>query len=171
MADITIEQHIESFPHPSFPNQEGEPTYDKIQTMHRLAAANATSVDNTRRGGQHGYLALLLHASPYTTLTGQTFMPPTNPGPVPVISGNTRSDQVAVQDNAHKERLREYKEFKTVGKALLQLTTNAFEEKYLRHLKNKHTGYNNVTVLQVFEYLCNTYGNITELELIEHEKK
>ena len=76
MADITIEQHIESFPHPSFPNQEGEPTYDKIQTMHRLAAANATSVDTTRGRGQHGCLALVLDANTYTTLTGQAFMPP-----------------------------------------------------------------------------------------------
>jgi len=171
MTDITIEKYIESFPHPSFPKQEGEPTYDKIQTIHKLAAANATSVDTTRGGGQHGYLALVLDANTYTTLTGQAFMPPANPGPVPVIAGNTRSAQVAVQENAHKERLREYKEYKAVGKALLQLTTNAFEEKYLRHLKNKYTGFNNVTVLQVFQHLYNTYGNITELELIENEEK
>ena len=88
-----------------------------------------------------------------------------------VIAGNTRSAQVAVQENAYKERLRECKEHKAVGKALLQLTTNAFEEKHIRHLKNNHTGFNNVTVLQVLQHLCSTYGNITQLELIENEER
>ena len=95
MADITIEQCIESFPHSSFPKQEGEPTYEKIQAMHKLAAANASSVETARGGGQHGYLAIVLEPATCTTLTGATFMPPTNPGPVPIIAGNTRSAQVA----------------------------------------------------------------------------
>ena len=96
-------------------------------------------------------------------------MPPTNLGPVPIIAGSTRTAQVAVQENTHKEYLREYKEYIKVGKAILQLTTNAFEPKYLRHLHNQYTGYNNTTVLQVFQHLFYTYGNITEIELIENE--
>ena len=95
----------------------------------------------------------------------------TNPGPVPIIAGTTRSAAIAAQENAHKEYLREYKEHKAVSKAILKLTTNAFEPKYLSHLHNQCTGCNNVTVLQVCQHLFKTYGNITELELMENEQK
>ena len=74
-------------------------------------------------------------------------MPPTNPGPVPIIAGTIHTAQVAAQENVHKEYLREYKEYIKVGKATLQLTTNTFEPKYLCHLHNQYTGYNNTTVL------------------------
>ena len=102
MTKITIDQYIENFPHPTFPKQEGEPTYNKIQTMHKLAAANAASVETTWWGGQHGYLAIVLEPNVHTTLIGATFMPPVNPGSVPIIAGNTRAAQVAAQRNAHK---------------------------------------------------------------------
>ena len=67
-------------------------------------------------------------------------MAPTNPGPVPIIAGVTRTAAIAAQENAHKEYLCEYKEFKAVSKAILQLSTNAFKAKYLRHLYNPHAG-------------------------------
>ena len=171
MVDQTIEQYIESFPNSTFPKQEGEPTYEKIKTIHKLAAENTASVETTCGGGQHGYLAIILDPNTYHTLTGETFMAPANPGPVPIIAGITRTAAIAAQENAHKEHLREYKEFKAVSKAILQLTTNAFEAKYMRHLYNPYTGYNNTTPLQVFQHLFQMYGKITELELIENEQK
>ena len=133
MTEITAEQCIESFPHSTFPKQEGEPTYKKTQIIHKLVARNALSVETTRGGGQHGYLAIVLEPATHTALTGETFMLPTNPGPMPIIAENTRTAQVAAQENAHKEHLREYKEDVKVSKAMLQLTTNAFEEKHLKH--------------------------------------
>ena len=171
MVDQTIEQYIESFPNSTFPKQEGEPTYEKIKIIHTLAAENAASIETTRGGGHHGYLGILLDPNSYYTHTGATFMALTNPGPVPILAGNTRSAAIAAQENTHKEHLREYKEFKAVSKAILQLTTSAFEPKYLRHLYNPYTGYNNTTPLEVFQHLFHTYGNITELELIENEQK
>jgi hypothetical protein len=98
-------------------------------------------------------------------------MPPVNPGPVPIIAGNTRTAQIAVQENAHKEHLREFKEYIKVSKAVVQLTVNAFDEKYLRHLCNRLTGYSNVIVLEIFRHLYRTYGNISELDLIINQEK
>ena len=97
MTEITTEQHIESFPHSIFPKQEGEPTYKKMQTIHKLAAANASSVETTRGGGQHGYLAIVLEPATCATLIGETLMSLTNPGPAPIIAGNTRTAQVAAK--------------------------------------------------------------------------
>ena len=58
-------------------------------------------------------------------------MPSTNSGPMPIIAGNTHAVQVAVQENVCEEYLREYKDYVKVGKAILELTTNAFEPKCL----------------------------------------
>jgi len=171
MTDYTIEQYIESFSNSTFPKIEDEPTYEKIKQIHKLAAENTASIETTRGGGRHGYLAIVLDSNTYLTLKGTMFMPTTNLRPVSIIAGTTRIAQVAAQENAHKEYLREYKEYTKVGKAILQLTTNAFESKYLRHLHNQYTGYNNTTVLQVFQHLFCIYGNITKIELIENEQK
>ena len=78
----------------------------------------------------------MLDSNIYLTLTGTTFIPPTNPGLVPVIVGNTRIAQVVAQENAHEEHLREYKECVKVDKAILQLRIGAFESKCLCHLHN-----------------------------------
>ena len=119
MTDYIIEQYIESFPNSTFPKIEGEPTYEKIKQIHKLAAENAASIETTRGGGRHGYLAIVLDPNTYLTLTGTTFMPPTNLGLVPIIAGTTCTAQVAAQENVHKEYLREYKEYIKVGKAIL----------------------------------------------------
>ena len=169
MIELTKEECVESFPNSSFPKQEGEPTYKKIKHIHRLAAKNETSIEIKRGGGQHR--PIVLDPNTHHALTGSTFVAPTNPGPVPVIAGTARSAAIAAQESAHKEHLRECKEHKAVGKAIIQLTTNAFEPKHLSHLHNQHTGYNDVTDLQVFQHLFRTHGNIIELELIENKQK
>ena len=53
-----------------FPKQEGEPTYSKIKTIHKLAAKNVASVETTQGGGQHRYLVIVLDPNTYHTLTG-----------------------------------------------------------------------------------------------------
>ena len=150
MLDYTIEQYIESFPNLTFPKIEGEPTYEQIILIHKLAVENAALVETTRGGSQHGYLAIALDPNTYYILIGTMFMLPTNLGPVPIIAGNTCTAQVATQENVYKEYFREYKEYIKIGKVILQLTTNTFKQKYLHHLHNQYTGYNNTTVLQVF---------------------
>ena len=102
IGDITVKQYIESFLHTIFPKQLGELNYKKIQKMHRLAVANAASVETTRGGGKHEYLALVLESNTYHTLTGHIFMPPTNPGPSPVITGGLRTAQVEALKEIHK---------------------------------------------------------------------
>ena len=86
----------------------------------------------------------------HATLKEVTFMPLVNPGPVPIIAGNTQTAQVAAQENACKERLCEFKEYVKVKKVVLQLIVNAFKDKYLRHLSNCLTRHSNVPMLQVF---------------------
>ena len=91
MTDYTIEQYIESFSNSIFPKIEDESTYEKIKQIHKLAAENAASIETTRGGGRHGYLAIVLDPNTYLTLIGTTFIPSTNRGPVPIIAGTIRT--------------------------------------------------------------------------------
>ena len=70
MVDQTIEEYIESFSNSTFAKQEGESTCKKIKTIYKLAAESAASIETIRRGGQHGYLAIVLNPNTYHTLTG-----------------------------------------------------------------------------------------------------
>ena len=54
---------------------------------------------------------------------------------------------VVAQENAHKEHLREHKEYETVSKAILQLLTNVFEPKYMCYLYNQCAGCNKIKAL------------------------
>ena len=93
MKTITVETYIESFPHPTIPKQLGEPTRDKISTAHEMLSANASSVESTRGGGQHGLLFITQEPDTYHFLTGHVFMEPTNPGPTPATPEGVRTIQ------------------------------------------------------------------------------
>jgi hypothetical protein len=51
--------YITNFPHPVLPPIAGQPTARSVRALLDLLRINATSVDCTRGGGNHGYLALL----------------------------------------------------------------------------------------------------------------
>ena len=95
IVNLTIEQYIESFPNSTFFKQEGEPKYEKIKIINKLAAENAASIDTIRGGMQHGYLAIILDSNTYHTLIGEIFIASTNLGLVPIIAGITRAAIVA----------------------------------------------------------------------------
>ena len=69
MKTITVETNIGSFSHPTMPKQLGEPTRDKISAEHELLSSNASSVESTRGGGQHGLLFISQEPDTYHALT------------------------------------------------------------------------------------------------------
>ena len=119
MKTVKVETCMESFPHPTIPKQLGEPTRDKISTAHEMSSANASSVESTRGGSQHGLLFITQEPDTYHFLTGHVFMEPTNPGPNPVMVGGVRAPQAEAIKEAHKENLRAYKEHRTASQALM----------------------------------------------------
>ena len=48
----------------------------------------------------------MLTDAAYDTLLGGTFMPPTNPGPTPIIEGGLVAIEMSMQQNFRKEHLR-----------------------------------------------------------------
>ena len=61
----------------------------------------------------------VLDPNTYHTLTESTFMASINLGLLPIIAGNVCTASIPAQENAHKEHLREYKEYKAISKAIL----------------------------------------------------
>ena len=87
-----VEKFIESFPYSTFPKQNGDSNYNKIQTIYKLAETDLSSVV------QHIYLAIvLLNNTLHHTLIGGTFIPPTNPGPKPIIEGGLQATEIDAQ--------------------------------------------------------------------------
>ena len=98
----------------------------------KLAGKDIASVETVRGGRHHVYLdvVVLIDAS-YQTLTGGTFIPPTNLVPAPIIEGGLKVVEIAMQQNSFKEHIRECKHHKEGSNATKKIITGAFEEKNL----------------------------------------
>eukprot|EP00957_Ditylum_brightwellii_P173668 13222469-Ditylum_brightwellii.AAC.1 len=67
------------------PKIQGKLTYSSIKALQKILMVNAASVATTLGGGNHGHLALVMNTARYLALSGGApFVPPQNPGPVPV---------------------------------------------------------------------------------------
>ena len=165
MPTRTVESYIESFPNPSITKQIGEPTRNKIQDVYELLSANASSIESSREGGNHGLLFITHKSGKHLALTGHTLMPLTNPGPVPAMPGGVRATKVTALEKTHKHNLQEHNEHKKVSKAIIQKLINAFEPQGLRHLKTPHTGFNNTTVKVALNHLHDTRRAVATCDL------
>ena len=72
-TSYTVDSVTESFPNPTVPKIEGEPTYQSIKNVEKVLLENAASVPSELGGGQHGYLGLILSDTKYHTITGHNF--------------------------------------------------------------------------------------------------
>ena len=53
----------------------------------------------------------------------------------------------------------------------MKLALNSVAELYYKTLKNAHTGYANVTLLQLLDHLVTTYGAIDQFDLKKNQEK
>ena len=60
MSNATVERHAEILSNLHVTKKLGNPTYKKMQTAHKLASANAVSIEATRGGLNDRNLAITL---------------------------------------------------------------------------------------------------------------
>jgi hypothetical protein len=161
----------DSFPKKDLPKISGEPDYESIKALTRVLNANAMSKQTILGGGQHGYLGLTMNHNRYNTLTGQAFVPPINPGPLPIIPANADGPQIAAIERTHKECTRLYNECINVGNALKQQVLEAVDEIYLRTLDHSVYGFAIKSVLDIINHLFESYGGITPVELEKNDAR
>ena len=106
-----------------------------MQDFHELISAKTSSIDSTKRGGNHGLLVITQEPAKYLTLTGHVFMSLTNPKPVHETLGGAIVAQVEALENTHKHNLQEHHECKISSKVIMQKVVSTFEPQHLRRLK------------------------------------
>ena len=151
---------------------QGEPSYKSIKQVEKLIIENAAAIHTNLGGGNLGYIGLVVSPAKYLIISGGTaFVPHPNPPPLPVIPAGSTQPQIASITATHKEQKRLFKEQEAIKKAIKNQITQAFDEIYIEELKNPYTGYNNVTIQDIFTFLYSTCGKVTTIDLEDNEKK
>lgn len=165
------EDFITSFPN-TVPKVEGSPSYESIKEIRDILKINAASVPSNRGGGQNGYLGLVVSTNIYATIANQPFTLPQNPGPQPIIPVPAPTAAVIgaiIRD--HTESLREWREYNNVHAALKKQLINAIEPIYLRAKKDRHVGFNNISLRELLSFLMTTYGELQPQDLLRNQQK
>jgi hypothetical protein len=164
---------IDDFPHPypSIPPILGVPSYTTITELHLKLNANAASIFSSLGDGTHGLLALTVSNVVYNTLSAIPFIQPINPGLQPNILAGATGQQISAITWGHTKTHRIWKEYLATDKNLKQQVLAAVNETYYRTLRNRITGFANVTTWQLIEHLYNTYGNINPADLIDNDER
>ena len=166
----SVDSVIEGFPYSTIPKHAGEPNYQAIKDIERKLIKNASSYPSELGGGNHGYLGLILTPEKYLLVTGNNFEPHPNPGSLPTFPANPTQAQIAQVSATHKEALRLWREQHTLIKALKKQLTNVFEAKNLKEIEDNYTGFNNISIQDIFKHLFDRFGDVTPLDLEEAEK-
>jgi hypothetical protein len=167
----TVENIKESFPYPTIPIQNGKPTYETINATHEKLKINAAAIPTKLGGGRHGHLGLVLSPATYNAVTGTPFTLPADPGVHPVHPTGATGAQIAQITRQHNADTKTWTECLNTDTALKNQIIATFEEKYLRSLHNKYTGYANTTAMEMLEQLYQKYGKISAADLFANEEK
>ena len=159
------------FPHPTVPTIEGEPHYTSIKQLHDLLKSNAAAFPSTLGGGGHGLLGLVLPPAVYLNVTGHNFNRPQNPGDAPVIPPGATQAQIGQLTRTFNTASKTYLETVHTDQALKQLILGAVDNIYLDSLRNAYTGYTAVTTQDLLDHLYTNYGQISDFDLEENEKR
>jgi hypothetical protein len=166
---ITGDQTVESFTHPTISKIGGQPSYHSLKNIFTTLNANVASIPCTISSGDLGWIAITISPALYTTLAGNPFPFPTNPGPSPALPPFAAPSQLAAITAAHTERQRLWQEYNTVDRALKQQLVHAIEEKYISGQPNQLTGYAGVRTRTLIEHLQRNYGTLQPSELAAND--
>ena len=155
------------FEYPELTRIHGEPTTKALITLQRQVRANAMSVNTTLGGGSHGHLGLVCSATVYAAIPGTAaYTRAPNPGALVIPQGSTQYEIAALRDT-HAEETRLYREMLAVERTLIQQIVSAVDGKFLKAIRNAHTNKIVLSIAEIFDYLFDTYGDVTPEELSE----
>ena len=155
------------------PTITGKPTYEALRDMRKRLKANAATTASARGGGANGYIGLVMTPVAYNIITpGTPFIRPPAP-PIQAAMPNAQSTQAQISQavREHIEAKRGFNECVNVEKALKKQVIDAIEDIYLSTINNNDTGFANVTLLAMINFLFQAYGRITPLQLEANDKE
>ena len=78
---------------------------------------------------------------------------------------------IGKQIRQHKEELQIFRQVENSDLALKSQLIDVFDKTYFRGLRNRHTGFADVSYFQMISHLYVNYGTITAVDLIENERR
>lgn len=157
------------YPHPTVTPILEEPTFATLQTLIAELNTNAMAVPSNRGGGAHGHLTLLVQPANYLLLAGVAFVPPPNPGPVPIHPAAATAAQIAELNRQFTANQLEYRTYLNVEQTLKSMLLQAVLPTFLSILRDPELGFAQVTTIALLTHLRDTYGVIDADALAANE--
>jgi hypothetical protein len=179
MKYSTVEDVMDSFPHPVFPTVQGAPDYQTIHATRKFLQANSRAIDTHLGRGTLGHLGLIISDASYAMIAPTTdeeptlWVTPNAPGPAPSTTDGTAA-QISATRHIWEEDVQTYRTCTSVQQALKKQITSVFEPMYLDILNENMVGYANISARGMLDHLFETYGNITAVNLeinFEHMRR
>jgi hypothetical protein len=161
---------VDSFPTPTLPSIQGEPTYHPLAAI--LSALNTASIPSNKGGSANGYLGIVVSNEVYSTIApGNPFVPPTQQAQHPTIPRTSTGATTTAIIRRHDEKIREWNEHNTVQRALKKQLATAIDKIYLEAHYDDNVGYENISIRTLIQYLFDEYGDTTPLNLRANAKR
>jgi hypothetical protein len=172
ITNLSPDALIESFPPPTLPNIQGEPTYPQLAAILKEIKANAASVLSVQGGGSNGHLSIVVSDTVYSTIApGTPFIKPANPAQHPTIPHTSTDGAITLIMPRHNERQRKFQECNNVQQALKNQLARAIDGIYLEAHKDNNVGYGNISIEVLLQYLFDKNGDITPVDLRADAKR
>jgi hypothetical protein len=168
---LTVDNVINGFKHPTIASIRGETNYQTIHFIKKRFNANAASVHSYRGGGNHGHIGVIVSPTRYTAISPVPFVAPINPGCTATIPADTPPEARAILERNYAANAKEFQAYNTLQRALKQHIIKTFDSIYLQGLEDNVVAFANVSARQMMVFLFDTYGGITQNNLVDNNKK
>jgi hypothetical protein len=149
----------------------GEPTYRTLDLAHTQSIRNATTITSRLGGGSHGHAGLVEFPDVYLLRTAHHFNRPVYPGEAPTYpigaTDQQRDDLLLIW----QQHTKAYLTCQRVEQILLSMLENAVEDTYLTGIHDPAHGFGARSIIDVFQYLFQTYGQIGPDEILANQQK
>ena len=168
-----VDDFLEAFPNKII-KHTGCPDYKVLNNIKTAFKRNFATVPCTLGGGTHGYLGAVLTAAEYATATllnTPPFVDPAFPGAAAVIPPNSTGPQITAIERQFNKALRQWTEYKNLTDAGKKFIQDGIDDMYLKGITNQNVGLAHVTIQDILSFLFQNYGNITQYDIEENDKK
>ena len=146
----------------SLPKIDGRPSYIPLDEAREAMSRNATAIETSLGGGNHGHLGLVLKPAVYLVEAGVAFNVPASAGILPVFAqGATEQEK---RDAVARFIVSEHdiKKAKVVEDLLRNQLMDAVEEEYYLELKHPTYTCDRVKVRDLLTHLFDNYRKLDE---------
>jgi hypothetical protein len=158
---LSVDNIVAKFPIKTLPLITGEHDYESINHMVQTLYGDAASLATTLGGGSHAHIGIIMRQALYATLTAIPYLPPLDPGALPIIPHATTTSNRELLHTKHQELRRIYDSHTNMDDALKLQVINSVQETYICEMQNKYTGYLGTTTRDLLDHLLDRYGKIT----------